>query len=347
MGQARRLCPHAIVVRPRFERYVEVSEQVMDILHGASPLVEPLSIDEAFVDVTGSRRLLGEGHEIGAMLRRRIAEEVGLTASVGVAPNKFLAKLASDLRKPDALVVVEPGREMAFLDPLPISKLMGVGPVAERRLHDLGIRTIGQLSAMPVDVLAARLGSWGPELHELAHGRDHRPVTPEHQARSIGHEQTFGHDVTDPEQVLAVLLLQVEAAARRLRKHGLSARTVSLKIRMPDYETFSRSCTLEAPTDRTDVLWKAARDVFEHWRTKEGFRPVRLIGVHASGLARGNAEQLNLFEGGEASEVDRATDAIVEKFGRGAIMRARGLSQVREKRSRWGPLKPDDDGQGS
>ncbi|MEM1331642.1 MAG: DNA polymerase IV [Planctomycetota bacterium] len=325
---AKRLCPHAVVVRGRFERYRELSDQVFEILHTATPLVQPLSIDEGFLDVSGSRRLLGEGRVIAEMLRERIKRETGLVASVGVAPNKFLAKLASDLDKPDGLVVIEPGTEREVLAPLPISRLPGVGPAAEKTLHRLGVRTIGDVAAMPESVLDDRLGSIGASLYQRAMGRDDRPVVTDREAKSIGHEQTFGVNLEDPDAVRAVLSEQVEAVARRLRKKGRAAKTVTVKIRYGDFETITRSGSLDERSDTTDAIWAAARSLFDTW-AQSGFRSVRLIGVSVSHLGEPGGEQAGLFEQETQrtnAAADAALDAIASKFGTGAIKRGRSLA---------------------
>ncbi|MEL7473433.1 MAG: DNA polymerase IV, partial [Planctomycetota bacterium] len=216
---ARRLCPHAVFVKGDFARYRELSDRVMSILESFTPAVQPISIDEAFLDVTGSERLFGDGETIARSIRARVHSETGLTCSVGVAPNKFLAKLGSDLNKPDGMTLITPQRVHDILDPLPVSKMMGVGPAAERRLERLGVRTIGDLRGVAPEALKATLGSYGPRLHELAHGRDERPVHADREAKTIGHEQTFGQDLTECDDVRAVMLGQCEAVGRRLRRH--------------------------------------------------------------------------------------------------------------------------------
>lgn len=324
---ARRLCPQAIFVKGRHERYREVSDQVFEIFEGFTPLVEPLSIDEAFLDVTGSRRLLGSEVEIAAAIRARIREVTGLTASVGVAANKFLAKLASDMHKPDGLTVIEPGRVHEILDPLPIGRMWGVGPAAEKRLHRLGVRTFAQLRALEPSTLAGALGSWGERAGRLARGEDDRPVIPDHEAKSVGHETTFFENLADPEDVRAVLLQLTEDTARRLRRKGRRARTVTCKIRYGDFETITRSRTLDAATSTTSELWAAARSIFDAWAARS-FQPVRLIGVSTSGLAEAAETQLPLFAdpaGEKQRALDAASDAVSEKFGKGAIRRARAI----------------------
>lgn len=324
---ARRLCPHAIFVKGNYERYRELSGQVFDILEDFSPLVQPLSIDEAFIDVTGSRQLLGSPEKIAAAIRARIRTETGLTASIGAAPNKFLAKLASDMDKPDGLTVIEPDRVHEVLDPLPIGRMWGVGPAAEKRLHRLGIRTFAQLRGLEPETLRSVLGSWGERIWHLARGEDDRPVIPDHEAKSVGHETTFFENLTEPEQVRAVLLRLTEDTARRLRRKGRRAHTVTCKIRYGDFETITRSHTLDTPTNATGELWRQAGSIFDAWAATS-FQPVRLIGVSASGLTEADTEQLSLFDDPDASRgeaLDRASDAVAERFGRHAIRRARAV----------------------
>lgn len=322
---ARRLCPHAVFVKGSFAQYKEDSARVMAILDSYSPLVQPVSIDEAFVDVTGSAALFGGGEPIAEQIRRRVKTELLLTCSVGVAPNKFLAKLASDLNKPDGLAVITPETIRSTLDPLPVSRLWGVGPAAEKSLHRLGVRTIRDLHAMPLDVLRARFDDFGEHLWNLARGLDDRPVHTDREAKSISHEHTFAQDLEDPDAVRAVLADEAEQVARRLRKHARFARTVTVKIRFGDFETVTRSATLEAATDRTDAVTNVARSLFDQWA--RAFRPVRLIGVGVSNLTE-SAGQAGLFDAGDAEKkraVDRAADLIAERFGKRAVQRGSAL----------------------
>jgi len=328
MAVALRLCPHAVVVSPDGAAIREASDTVMRILHDFSPVVQPLSVDEAFVDVTGSVPLFGDPVSIARRIRERIREETrGLTGSVGVAPNKFLAKLASDMDKPDGLTVIEPGRVQEILDPLPIERMWGVGPAGVARFHRLGVRTFADLRALPLQALVARFGTeFGEHCWRLARGIDDRPVRPDREAKSISQEQTFGEDLTDPEEVLGVIAGQAEQVARRLRKAGRFARTVQIKVRYGDFETITRAHTLPAPTDATAEIKSAARDLFRAWA--KNFRPVRLIGVGVHQLGEPLA-QLGLFGEHDDSKrraLDAATDRIAEKFGRAAIGSARAVS---------------------
>ena len=323
MSQALRRCPEAIIVPPRFEAYSAASRQIFAVFREVTPQVEPLSIDEAFLDVSGSQRLHGDGVTIARFLRRRIREETALTASVGVAPNKFLAKLASDLEKPDGLVVVRPEQILDLLAPLSVRAIFGVGPAAEKRLNRYGIRKIEDLRNFGRERLVASLGAHGERLYELAHGRDERPVQRDGKAKSIGQECTFGEDLSPARDVRAVLDRHVEAVGHRLRRQSLLARAVQVKIRFGDFETISRSKTLERATNETDVLLATARALFDAWAASS-FRPVRLIGMTAAQLTEGDG-QLQLFERPERAkgqQLDQALDAIRGRFGLGAIHRA-------------------------
>jgi DNA polymerase-4 len=333
MARAKRLCPQAAIVEPRMEHYVEVSGQVFAVFESVTPLVEPLSIDEAFLDVSGSTRLFGPPPAIAAHIRRRIREETALSASVGVAPNKFLAKLCSDWDKPDGLTVLEPADVLARLAPLPIRRMWGVGPATEQRLVRAGFASFGDLQGVALEQACARLGPHGEFFWRLARGEDDRPVVPDAEAKSLGAEQTFGHDVEEPEAVRQVLLAQMERIAARLRRHGLAGRNVTVKIRYGDFETITRSATLDAATDRTDLLRDTAVELFARW-ARGGFRPVRLIGGSVGQLAHAGAGQGALFRDPEderARRLDRATDAIREKFGGGAVRRGTGDSKEGRK----------------
>jgi DNA polymerase-4 len=324
---ARRLCPQGIFLPVRMAHYAHVARQIRHILLSVTPLVEPLSLDEAFLDVRGCERLLGPAPEIARRIKERVRAETGLTASVGVAPNKFLAKLASDHGKPDGLVVV-PVRQVAeFLAPLSVGRLWGVGAQGEKRLHALGVRTIGQLAALPERVLVDHFGKTGRHLWELAHGRDERAVTPDREAKSISTETTFPEDVGDREALRAWLLDLVDELAGRLRQEGVLARTVELKARSSDFRTRTRSLSLPEATDVTDVLWRAALRLFERSVT-EAELPLRLLGVGASNLTREEKVQRQLFgdEGRKRDEaLDRTIDAIRGRLGPGAIRRGSGL----------------------
>jgi len=325
MAQAKRLCPDAVVVKVPGERIRHFSSAVFEIFETVTPLVEPLSVDEAFLDVTGSARLLGDAVTIATNIRAKIYNDLGLTASVGVSFNKFLAKLASDMDKPDGLTVIGPEDVDRVLPPLPIGRMWGVGPATSDKLIQQGVRTFGDLSSLTREALEARFGRYGDRFYRLSRGIDSRAVTPDHEAKSIGQEQTFGQDVQDVEHVRSVLLGQVQQVGRRLRKHGLRARGIGLKIRFGDFETISRSGTLAEPSDLTDDLWKIAKDLFDRW-AQHAFMPVRLIGVHVDRLDSADS-QMNLFTDPQREKqrsLDQAMDAIQDRFGKHSVRRGSG-----------------------
>ncbi len=325
MSIARRCCPDAVIMPPRGRRYREVSAIVFEILDSYTPLVQPLSIDEAFLDVTGSTQLHGAPRRIAASIRQRIVREIGITASVGVAPNKFLAKLASDMNKPDGLTVIKPDRIRQTLTGLPIGRMWGVGPATEKKLGDLGITTFGDLQRYPAKVLETTLGSHAGRLVALSRGEDDRDVVPDSRAKSISQEQTFAVDLEDAQSVRDVLLAQVQQVGGRLRRHGLRTGTVTVKIRYGDFQTVTRSQSFGEPTDRSDRLWPAGRRLFDRW-VRSSFRPVRLIGFGAGHLTS-QGEQLELFTDDmdqQRRRLDRVTDAIAQRFGQGAIHRGTG-----------------------
>lgn len=325
---ARRLCPQAIFVKGSYEQYKADSAKVFAILESYTPLVQPVSIDEAFMDVSGSLPLFGSAVDIAQAVRQRVRDELRLTCSVGVASNKFLAKLASDLNKPDGMAVITDDNLRATLDPLPVSRLWGVGPAAEKSLHRLGVRTIRDLHVLPVEVLRSKLDDFGEHLWRLARGIDDRAVHTDREAKSISHEHTFAQDLEDPDAVRAVLTDEAEQVARRLRRHARFARTVTVKIRFGDFETVTRSATLKGATDRTDEIASAARSLFDHWA--RSFRPVRLIGVGVSNLneSADDAGLFNAAEGEKKRAVDKATDAIAAKFGKRAVQRGSAIHKL-------------------
>jgi DNA polymerase-4 len=321
MVRAKRLCPQAIVVSGSHQKYRQVSRQVFDIFGRFTDLVQPLSVDEAFLDVSGCLRLFGSGEKIARDIRTAIQRETQLTASVGVAPNKFLAKLASDLNKPDGLTVITPEAIDTILPPLPITRIWGIGGKTAARLHGLGMRTFADLRRMDAAWFAQHLGSWGPRVRELIHGIDTRPVETDDQAKSIGQEQTFGVDLTDPDYVREVLLQQAEAVGERVRRQGVCAGRVTVKIRFGDFQTITRSHTLSSPTELTRDIYIAATDLFDQWANQQ-FQPVRLIGLQTSQFTR--EAQLDLFEHAAQErlrKVDQAVDAIKARFGSTAIGR--------------------------
>jgi len=326
--RARQLCPDIVFLPGDHSHYGEVSEQVMAVLRDVTPLVEPLSLDEAFLDVTASRRLFGTGPEIATRIRQRIAEEERLTASVGVASNKYVAKVASDLRKPDALVVVPPGTEREFLAPLSVSRLWGAGPKVQARLAQLGFKKIGDVARNKPDFLEASLGrKLGRRLHELANGLDVRRVDPRPGRKSLGKEVTFPRDVEDRARVERTLLALCEGVARSLRKKGIAGRTVQVKLRWDGFETHTRQRTLARPADMTEAIWPVARELFRE--ADDPRRLVRLIGVSLSGFDHPEAQQLALLgddpatsAGESRRELAKTMDAVTDRFGRDALKRA-------------------------
>jgi DNA polymerase-4 len=331
IGRAYRLCPRAAFLPVDMPKYARVSSRIMGILAEFSPLVEPLSLDEAFLDVTASRALFGPAVEVARRIKARIKDDVGLTASAGVASSKLVAKIASDLRKPDGLVEVRPGEEAAFLRDLPIARLWGVGPVGEAALAALGIRTIGQLAAMSRRTLVQRFGAHGAELWELARGRDDRPVVPWEESKSIGAEETFERDTTDRARLRATLYAQADRVAAELRAQGLRGRTVTLKLRYADFRTLTRRRTVEAPTADGDAIFRQAWQALVRLAPGE---PIRLVGLSVSGLARADdARQLGLFDRPERAEaVGRVVDQLRARFGPGAVGRASLLPAARRGR---------------
>ena len=329
---ALRLCPQAIVLPPRLGFYAAISEQIREIMLRYSPLVEPLSLDEAFIDVTGSELLFGPAPGIGRQIKREIHKRVRLVASVGVAPNKFLAKIASDIAKPDGFVVVDSQNVQEFLDPLPVGRLWGVGRVTGESLQRLGIRTIGQVRQSSVDILMEHFGAVGEHLWQLAHGIDERRVVADREAKSISHETTFAEDIDDCDVLRAWLVELAEQVACRLRRHNLRGRTVQLKIRFADFRTITRSKTVAQPTNITDEIGRTAVELLENCTVAQGQR-IRLIGVGVSGFdataaAGDHKVQQSLFADEDRDrhrQLDQATDRIRERFGSAALHRGSGL----------------------
>jgi DNA polymerase-4 len=318
MARAVQLAPGAVVVPPRFSAYAAASERVFDLLHEVTPLVEPLSLDEAFLDVTASARLFGAPGEIAARLRQRIAGEVQLTASAGIAAVKFIAKIASDLAKPDGQREVPPDGGAAFLGPLPVSRLWGVGPKTERHLRALGLATIGDLAHADPAYLERKLGGAGRELATLAQGIDPRPVIPDREAKSIGAEDTFDDDLAGTEALRPHIHAQALRVARRMRRAGLRARTVQLKLKLSDFTLVTRRSTLDEPTDDGQTLFRVAAALLDR---NPPPRPVRLTGVSAQGFVSAAPAQGSLFPAAPApaEAVNRAIDRITARFGAGAI----------------------------
>jgi DNA polymerase IV len=358
MACARRACPDAVFLPPRFDAYAEASHQVMAVMRDVTPLVEPISLDEAFLDVAGAHRSLGSGPEIGELLRRRIRAGTGLTASVGAATTKLLAKLASDLAKPDGLLVVDPGAELEFLHPLPVTRLWGVGPATRRRLERFGVNTVGELARLPESTLVRELGAAaGAHLHALAWNRDDRAVEPDRATKSIGHEETFATDRTDLDGLDRDALRMADAVAARLRAASKTARTVQLKVRYGDFRTITRSHTLPTPTDLAREIGDTARALLRAVDLGEG---IRLLGVSVQQLDEGVAVQgrLDLDDHSAPATDDRraledAVDTVRERFGDDAVGSAafleRGRLRTGRRASLWGPDDPEpadhDDGE--
>ncbi len=320
MAKALELAPTAVVVPPRMDVYAAASEQVFAIFESFTPLVEPLSLDEAFLDVTASVGLFGPPAEIASCIRGRIADELALPASAGIASVKLVAKIASDLAKPNGQREVRPEEMRAFLSPLPVSRLPGVGPKTEQVLASLSLRTIGDVAAKSPEWLEERLGPMGRHLHELSHGVDPRPVVPDREAKSLGSEDTFDEDLEGAEQLKPHLHAQAWRVARRLRRAGLKARVVQLKLKYDDFTLLTRRTTLGEPTDDGQVLYREAAALLARAAPT---RPVRLTGVSAHELCRAQG-QLALFPepSNRSDRLNAALDRIAEKYGSFAVMPA-------------------------
>jgi DNA polymerase-4 len=320
LAEALRRCPEGVFLPVDGRRYQQASRDVMAVLRRFTPQVEPISIDEAFLDVTGSIALFGDGVSIARRIKAMIHEDVGLTASVGVASTKLVAKIASDLRKPDGLVFVPPGTEAAFLEPLAIGRLWGVGEKTATVLTDYGVRTIGDLAALPADVLVRRFGKHGASLAHRARGVDDDPVHEGDPAKSVGHEHTFDHDTSDPEIIERTLLAMADGVSGRLRSAGVRASTITVKIRDSSFRTFTRQRTLPVPTDLTEPIFETALALARP--EVRGIR-VRLLGVSASNL--GEREQLGMFEADDPKrrKAIEAADRLRRRYGSDAITRGR------------------------
>jgi DNA polymerase IV len=322
IGRAWKLCPKGAFVRPRMQRYAEVSRVIMEILRRFTNLVEPLSIDEAFMDITGSTTLFGSPIQIARAVKKQIRDSTGLTASAGVGPNKFLAKIASDLRKPDGLVVVEAGEVENFLRDLPIARLWGVGPKTEERLHGIGLHTIGAIRARAREELTQALGSGlGVHLYDLARGHDERPVVPDWEPKSISNETTFEEDTRDQELLVQTIRRLAESVGRRLRRENYRARKVTLKLRYEPFETHTRQISVKEPIDTDEEIARLALLLFSRFSLD---RRIRLIGVGTGEIVRpgDGPTQMGLFEEPRKDRIiDRTVDAIRERFGDDLIKR--------------------------
>jgi DNA polymerase-4 len=354
--RARRLCPNAVFLSGRFDLYGEYSRRIHEVFTSFTPLVEGIALDEAFLDVAGSRRLFGDPPEIAGQIRARIRDDVGLSACVGVATTKFVAKLASQAAKPTAdhrgirpgagVVVVAPGAELAFLHPLPVQSLWGVGPATRQRLERFGVRTIGDLAALPEASVIAALGSAvGRHLHQLAWARDDRAVEPEQRAKSIGHEETYACDHHDVTTLRREAVRLSDSVAARLRRHDLAGRTVSIKVRFHDFRTITRSRTVPAPIDGGVDIARVAGELLEQVDPTSG---VRLFGVSVSNLIDHHTRQLTLDDLDETDwgGVTAAIDRVRGRFGDHAVGPAtlvddKGLRVKRVGDTQWGPGDPE------
>ena len=322
-------CPHAVYLRGRYERYSEISRQLIATLNEFTPVIEKISIDEAFLDITKSLALFGSAEKIGYQIKKRIYDDLGLVASIGIAPNKFLAKVASDLEKPDGFVVVKEGEEKEFLKSLPISRLWGVGKKTEAALKQMDIETIGQIAHMPEQDLSRRFGKWGSALWRLANGIDHRSVKPWETQKSISQETTFDEDTGDEEAIHKTLLGLAESLSRLMRKSKLKGRTVTLKIRLEDFSTFTRSKTLSDFVDSTQILKGVAIGLYKKFNKKN--MKVRLLGIGVSQLNSVSGEQLGLFdqEAPLDAKMTKLLDSLQDKYGEGAVKRAALLDKTK------------------
>jgi DNA polymerase-4 len=322
VAQARKLCPHGIFVGGRMRRYAEVSRQVMAVLGEFSPLVEQASVDEAYMDITGTTRLFGPPRELARKLQARVREVTGLSCSIGIAPVKFLAKIASDFRKPGGITIIEPQEVEAFLKDLPVGKIPGVGGKTLQRLTNLGVKTCGDVLRYSAQFWEDQLGEWGRALHARACGVGSTRIVTHGEAKSSSAENTFERDTSDVEELRTWLLRQSERVGRDLRKHGLEGRTVTLKIKYADFKQITRSHTLDAPTDLDEEIFRAACALLDGVSLA---KKVRLIGVGMSNFAKG-LQQLALVEDTtreKTGKLDRVVDAIRDKHGRAAVKRGR------------------------
>ena len=321
MAKAIRQCGHGIFLPVRMSRYQEVSGQVFEIFYRFTPLVEPLSIDEAFLDVTESLRLFGNPIDIAKIIKTTVREETGLTVSAGVAPSKFVAKIASDMDKPDGLTVVPPDKIREFLDPLTIGKMWGVGKVTKEALAQLNIHTFRDLSRMPVEVLEKKFGKHGLKMHELSMGIDERDVVIHQEAKSIGHEETFSEDIIDINLAKKELLALADKVARRMRREGVKGKTITLKVKYSNFVLITRSITLHKSTDDGAIIYSTACGLLDN--TEAGKKPVRLLGISLSQLSIRDAEkQLSLFNEdvlNKRKKLNITLDSLQDRFGENIV----------------------------
>ena len=333
ISRAYQLCPKGVYVQPHGHLYQHYSQQVFTILSRFSPLVEPLSIDEAFLDMTGSLHLFKSVKAIGEKLKDEIKQETKLPASVGIAPSKSVAKIASDLNKPDALVIVEPGKVQDFLDPLPVTKLWGIGEKTFDNLLKMGIRTVYQLRQYPQEVLIQKFGKMGQHILNMATGTDQREVVPTDEVKSVSNEITFDEDQTDMELVKKTVFNLSEKVAGRLRRSGIQGKTVQLKIRFHDFKTYTRSYSFKSYTNLTDEIYKTSLFLLDEFDPLE--IPVRLLGVGVSNLESEGGKQLSLWELDldKKLKVEKVMDQIQDKFGKNSISHAEGLNHKRKHKT--------------
>jgi len=319
VGRAKRMAPHAIFIAPEHHRYAEISERVMTIFNSFTPLVEPISLDEAFLDVTGAQKLFGDGREIAAKIRAQVEQEEGITCSVGIAQSKFIAKLASQHCKPNGMLEIKSNRILEFLHPLPVRALWGVGPKTAESLDRLGLHTVADIANTPRSTLVRALGdATGESLYELAWGRDYRNVIPDEPEKSIGNEETFARDIDSPEEILAQFLRMAEKATARLRERGLFAKTVTMKIKFADFTTLSRAKTLPIGIDGTHETYEIVKKLYLALNN-EGAR-IRLVGVSLSNLLDEAPVQLELGARERGwRDADTAIDKAKARFGRGSV----------------------------
>ena len=319
VGRAKRMAPHAVFVTPDHQRYSEVSAKVMEIFDSFTPLVEPISLDEAFLDVTGARKLLGTGREIAVEIRRQVEASEGITCSVGIAPSKFIAKLASGHCKPNGILEIPADRILNFLHPLPVNAIWGVGPKTAETLERLGLRTVADIANLPRATLIRALGqASGASLYELAWGRDYRDVTPNEPDKSISAAETFAQDIDDPEEILQEFLRLTEKAAARLRENGYYAKTISIKVRFADFSTISRSKTLPLPIDSTHDIYEIAKTLYLALNLDQA--RLRLVGISLDNLSEAAPEQLLLGAREKGwREADTAIDRAKLRFGGGSV----------------------------
>ena len=331
-SQAARLCPNVVFVKTRMDHYAKISKQIREIFFRFTSLVEPLALDEAFLDVSGCERLFGDGPAIAQQIRAAIQDELGLTASAGVAPNKFLAKLASDLDKPNGLVVVDPDRIEEFLNPLSIERVWGVGKQTLKKFHRLNVKTIEQLRGLDKSTMQQFFGINSEHFWRLSRGLDTRPVVPDRIAKSVSHETTFSHDLIDREPLQGWLMELTQQVGRRLRRYDIRGRTVQIKIRFADFRTITRSLSLSEPSSSSQELETAVKELFERVDIDDG---VRLVGMGVSNLTTKAVKQQMLFDNEERSRnarLDEMKDQLKDRFGHDAIRKGTSVEHEISRR---------------